>query len=463
MKKFLAYALFASAILITACTDGSIIGNDLLGDEEISLNFQDDFVLTGQTVLGDSVATYNVSSINQTYLLGEVDDPTFGKYTSDIYTAITFNATFPNFENSVLDSIVLDLEYDTLGFYGDSNVVHNIEIFRLEEDFAEFDTIYSNTSFMSGMVPIGSASLVPDLSKNIDIQYRDFEITDSIVSLSPRLRIRLDDAYGIEILEDTLSQVSDSALIANFKGLYIKSTTAGSSMIGLNFNENPDFNDGIARLHMYYTKTNNGVETLEEYSYLMRSITSSTFTHDFGGSVVGSILNDTDAGNDFLYSQNMAGVNAEVNIPDLNTLDNFNQDTIIINAAQLVLTVNEDVNEFQTDLYPNSTRFLLSKENEEGDGRILIDDLTKNGLDLSTGLGIHDGRVREVVQEDGSTIKTVTFVITDYVRNLLEEDISSSTITISPVGRSESPRRTVFYGLDHPDFPAKLRISYTKI
>ena len=34
----------------------------------------------------------------------------------------------------------------------------------------------------------------------------------------------------------------------------------------------------------------------------------------------------------------MAGVNAEIEIPDLNFLDNNNADTIIVNSAQLVLT-----------------------------------------------------------------------------------------------------------------------------
>ena len=45
MKKFLAFALFASAIIITACTDGSIIGNDLLGDQEINLEYDENFEL----------------------------------------------------------------------------------------------------------------------------------------------------------------------------------------------------------------------------------------------------------------------------------------------------------------------------------------------------------------------------------------------------------------------------------
>jgi len=463
MKKFLVYAFFVSAAMMTACTDGSIIGNDLVEDEVITLDFLEDFDLSGQTVLGDSVATYRVNTTNQTYLLGEVDEPVFGKYSSDIYTGLAFNTTFPNFGSSIIDSVVLDLEFDSLGFYGDTTIVHNFEVYEVSEDIFEQDTIYSNETFLVGLNPIASVSMVPSRSKTINIKFRDNDV-DSTITLSPRLRIRLDDDFGQKLLDDTMAQVSIEDLQANFKGLYIKSNTDGSSMIGLNFNENPDFNNGIARLHVYYTKTeSNGAETLEEYSYPLRAATSSTFIHDYSGSVVGSALNNLEAGDEYLFSHNMAGVDAEIVVPDLNFLDSNNSDTIIINSAQLVLTINEDDGEFSTDLYPPSSRFLLSRDNDDGEGRVLIEDIVKDGIDLTLGLAIHDGQVREVTLDDGSLGKTVTFNITDYVQNLLKNDISSSKLRISPVGRSESPRRTVFYGLNHPDYPAKLRIAYTKI
>ena len=463
MKKFMACALFASAIFITACTDGTIIGNDLLGDEEISLNFEDGFEFSGQTVIGDSIATYNVSVTNQTYMLGRAEDPIFGSYSSDIYTALSFNGSFPDFENVVLDSVILDLEYDDNGFYGDTTVVHNIEVLRVNDDFLGRDTIFSNESFMTDMIPLANVSIVPSRTATLPFKLRDSDV-DSIIQLSPRLRIRLDDMFGTEILENSEAAVSDSALIEDFKGLYIRSTPEGSSLIGLNFNENPEFNDGIARLHLYYTQTNsNGEEFPAEYSYLLRSVTSSTFTHEYEGSVVGDALVDPSASDEFIYVQGMAGVNSEIDLPDLNFLDNNNADTIIINSARFVLTLNEDDAMFNTDLYPPGTQFVLSKENEEGDGRVLIDDITKDGIDLTTGLLLHDGIVRETVLDDGTMGKTVTFVITDFVQNLLKDDVSSSKIIISPIGRSESPRRTVFYGLNHPDYPAKLKIAYTKI
>ena len=459
----MAYALFVSALMITACTDGTIIGNDLIGNEVIELDFNDNVEFSGQTTLGDSIATYRSTTTHQTYLLGQIDEPIFGKYSSDIYFGLSFNATFPDFSNSVIDSVVLDLEYDSIGFYGESNVIHNFEVFEVVEDIFANDTIFSNQSFETEMMPLASVSMNPDRFLPIDIKFRE-EGVDSTITLSPRLRIRLDDAFGTKLLEDSAAQVSIEDFRENFKGLYIKSTTQGSSMIGLNFNENPDFNNGIARLHVYYTQTqSNGEEELAEYSYLMRAATSSTFIHDYEGSEVGNAIGDTMAGDEFLFCHAMAGVNTELNFPDINFLDNNNEDTVIINSAQLILTVNEDESQFLTDDYPIINQFLLSKENEDGDGRVLIDDATKDGIDISVGLQILDGVVRETTLETGEIVKTVTFNITDFVQNLLKEDITSEKLTISPVGRSESPRRTVFYGAKHPEFPAKLRIAYTRI
>ncbi|MEM9548853.1 MAG: DUF4270 family protein [Bacteroidota bacterium] len=462
MKKFLVYAFFISALMIVACTDGSVIGNDLVENEVITLEFEDAFELSGQTVLGDSVATYRINTTNQTYLLGAIDESTFGRYSSDIYTGLAFNTTFPDFENSTLDSVVLSLEFDTLGFYGDPSVVHDIEVYEVTEDIFAQDTIYSDETFAIDTDPIASVSLIPSTSETIDIDARIPDV-DSTITLSPRLRIRLDNAYGQRLIDDEDAQTSIEDLNANFKGLYIKSAPQGNSIIGLNFTENPDFNNGIARLHVYYTKTENGEEELEEYSYTLRAATSSTFVHDYTSSTVGSSINNTEAGDQYLFSHNMAGVDAEIFIPDLNFLDNNNTDTIIVNSAQLIVTVNDDDIEFETALYPPSSRFLLSRDNDDGEGRVLVDDIVKDNLDLSTGLGVLDGVARETTLDDGSVGTTVTFNITDYVQNLLKNDISSSKLRISPVGRSESPRRTVFYGVNHPDFPAKLRIAYTKI
>ena len=454
MKRYLVNALAAIVLIAAGCSDGSVIGNDLLEDEAIDLAFDDSYQLATRTVLGDSIATYRINSPSRTMFLGELDDPVFGKVSSDIYTGFTFGSSLPSFlENATVDSIVLYLEYAPDFFAGDDGVVHNIEVFRIEEDFLDMDTIYSDQSFATAMTPLGSKSFVPDpIGDSIRWQVRDLDV-DSFVFLTPRINIPLDNSFGEEILQDTFATKSDSAIVAAFKGLYIRSTTEGSSMIALNFEKSGTISNLVAKMALFYTEVDaEGITRKRTYNYLVRNEASSNFVLDYAGSPVGNSIGDYTAGEDEFYAQGLSGVNAEVDLPDLSALAGN-----IINSAQLVLTVNDD----DTEDYPGISQFLMSKPTEDGESRILIDDLTKTGVLLTTGLALLDGAPERVLSETGDSITTVTFNITDFVRNSIEDEISAPKLVISPVGRAETARRTVFYGSNHPTYPAKLRIAYT--
>ena len=453
MKQFFGIAFAAIILISIGCNDGSIIGNDLLENEAIELAYDDNFELTAKTVRGDSVATFRVGLISNTYLLGQIDDPVFGKYASDIYAGISFGSSTPDFSESTIDSVVLELEYDSTGFYGDNNVIHNFEVFTVEEDWLNRDTIYSDQSIATSMIPIGSKSFVPDYKgDSIRFQVRNIDV-DSFITLSPRINIRLDDSYGQMLLADSAAASNDTSLIASFKGLYIKSTTDGNSIIGLNFVKSGSISTIIPKLAVYYTQlTATGAEK-RTYNYLLRDEVYSEFALDNSGSDVGNSLNDETAGEEFLYAQGMSGINGEIGLPDLSSLKGN-----LINSAQLVLTIADDEN----DSYPYNRRFLLSKYDDGGD-RVLIEDIVKDGVNISTGLAILDGAPRRVLHENGDSVTIVIFNISDFTRNVIESEVISPRLVISPVGRTETPRRTIFYGSKHPTYPAKLRIAYTII
>jgi len=455
MKKFIGIAFAAVIVISIGCNDGSIIGNDLLENEAIELAYDDNFELTAKTIRGDSVATFRSGLTSGNYLLGQIDDPLFGKYASDIYTGISFGSSTPDFSESTIDSVVLELEYNSIGFYGDDDVVHNIEVFTVEEDWLDRDTIYSNESFATSMMPIGSKSFVPDIeADSIRFQVRDSAI-DSFITLSPRISIRIDNAFGEMLLADSAAAVNDTLLTKSFKGFYIKSTTDGNSMIGLNFVKSGSISTIIPKLAVYYTQASTTGPVKRTYNYLLRNEVYSEFKLDNTGSIVGNSINDEIAGEEFLYSQGMSGVNGEIGLPDLSSLQGN-----LINSAQLVLTIADDENES----YDYNAQFLLSKYVDKLSGeRVLIDDITKPGLSLANGLAILGGLPERVLHENGDSITTVTFNITDFTKNVIESGESISKIIISPVGRLETARRTVFYGSKHPTYPAKLRIAYTII
>jgi len=449
MKKFLGLAFVAMIATVVGCNDGSIIGNDLLENEAIELAYDDNFELEAKTIRGDSIATYRAGVSSGTYLLGQLEDPVFGNASSDIYTGITFGSSLPDFDNSTIDSVVLELEYDTLGFYGEDDVVHTLDVFTVEEDWFDLDTLYSDQSLAIGMSPIGSKSFVPDpIGDSVRFQVRVTDV-DSFITLTSRINIRLDDAFGQSILDDADAALSDTSLVDSFKGLYIRSTTEGSSMMGINFVSNSTVM--IPKLAIYYTQTEDGVEQKRTYNYRLRSQVFSQFIMDNSSATVGSVLNDGEAGREMIYTQGMAGVNAEVMLPDLTALKGN-----LINSAQLVLTVKDE----DADLYPVNRQLLMSRYDADGE-RVLIEDIARSGLTVAQGLAILDGVPRSAELETGETVRQVTFNITDFVRYTIEDDEPDSRLVISPVGRSETPRRTIFYGSDHPTYPAKLRIAYT--
>jgi hypothetical protein len=454
MKKIFGIALGAIALISIGCNDGSIIGNDLLGDEAIELAFDDSFVLSARTLRGDSLSTFRSGQTANTYLLGQIDDPVFGKYGSDIYTGISFGSSLPDFEDSTIDSVVLELEYDSLGFYGDSDVSHTIEVFQVEEDWLDRDTIFSDESLATSMMPIGSKTLVPDFrADSVRFKVRDTSV-DSFISLSPRINITLDNSFGQMLLDDEAATMNDTSLTNLVKGLYIKSTTSGSSIIGLNFLKSGSIGSIIPKVAIYYTQDGSTGPVKRTYNYLLRNEVYSNFQVDNSGSTVGDALNSEEKGEEFLYAQGMSGVNGEVILPDLSALRGN-----LINSAQLVLTVAEDDNES----YPVNRRLLVSKYNDDGD-RVLIEDIVKDGVNITTGLAILDGFPTRILDENGDSITTVTFNITDFTRNTIEDELTTtSRLVITPVGRSETPRRTIFYGSKHPTYPIKLKIAYTII
>ena len=285
MKNILWLSSIFILILVSSCDDGSIIGNEILEDENINIQFVDDFELTSQTVFGDSVQTFTAGIINQTYLLGNLDDPIYGKADANLLIGIQFGAGFPNFTNSVIDSIVLEIDYDSLGFYGFQDATYDIEVFRVLEDFIGMDSIFSSETFETEMMPLGSMSLVPNRVDSTSWQLRD--TTEDIILRAPRLSIPLSNEFGTALIEDSLAATSDLELRTAFKGLFLKATTSSSSMIGLNFAESRAFSQILGKIAVYYTQTlESGLELKNTYNYLLRGETANQFILDYNGSDV---------------------------------------------------------------------------------------------------------------------------------------------------------------------------------
>ena len=97
MKKNILAALSLLAILslATSCSRPTPIGADLLEQDRANVLFTDTLDIIASTVSEDSVLTYSSDPTRQlrVYLCGQLDDPVFGKASSEIYTQFRYGST----------------------------------------------------------------------------------------------------------------------------------------------------------------------------------------------------------------------------------------------------------------------------------------------------------------------------------------------------------------------------------
>jgi len=452
MNKYLFFAAVLVSLLLSACDDGIVIGEDILNEEEINTGVTDDFTLSAVTVPGEPIYTFVQDRDRQTYTLGEIDDPIFGKYSSDMYLSLTY-ASFPDYSDSVLDSMVLVMEYDTIGFYGDSTAVHDVNVYRVVEKFSDLDSINADQELARGDL-LGSRSLVPEPLDSVTIDSR-LDVGEKIKT-GPQLRIPLNTPEAIAIAEqlvtDTMLAESSEKLVDFLNGLYIEARSGGVAMLGLRMDA-----AATGSLIMYTTKS----DTLKQaFAYRFNNEVFAHVEHDYAGSVVEAFVGDEQKGDSLLFLQGLVGLDAEINLPELSAFENR-----IINKATLTLTVAELQQDFPLDQYPIDRQLFGNQIDDDGD-RVLVDDIIKLGATasgISNGLVIFGGRPETVDLATGEQVRQYELNITDYLQRLAAKGKTDAKLILTPFSREQSPRNTVFYGPGHSTYPIKLRINFTEI
>ena len=446
MKKYLLSVtlIIGVGILLVQCDESTIIGSDFLSEEAIDFQITDTVTIHTFTQRGSPVNSGRVAA--NIYMLGALDDPIFGKTNSDIYFGIQVIDDGPLFENQIIDSMVLIIAYDTLGFYGKQDARFDVELFKTTERINE-DTTYSDAT-----LELENFSIAEEFDKRLsptDSIFTFDPIEDTTVVLLPHFRMKIVPQFGIDLFTLLKFVSDDESLLSIIPALYLKGNPDRSAMAGLsigNANRLGDFN----RLTLFFTNTEDESKSL--YDFRFRIDRFSTFTHDYTGSQVEPFLDNKTDGDSLFFVQGMAGVNGVVDISNVMHLKDY-----LINKAELELTVSED-SEYNLECYPPIELFAASYEGPEGN-RIAIQDLD---LINSGGLGVFGGEMVEEMGPNGEMVRKVVINITNHVKNYIEDPSIGGEILLSPFFDSETPNRTVFYGAGHSMFPAKMNISFTK-
>ncbi len=446
----LLFILAAGIILFASCEESSSIGNDLLNDERFDVSFLDDFKIVSQSIPGKVNVAYHEKSEFSIFSVGNLEDPQFGEKTSEVFFELDFNSniSIPDFDGSSLDSMVLVLQYDTLGYYGDGDAIHNLEVYPMIQDFTDIDTLYSNETVDYSNSQIGELAFRARMSDSIQIVNH---LDSSDLKIPAQIRVRMDNSWSQELFTNSNYYADNSALDDYFTGFYLKNNPSNSALLGLNIGKDANSNTGLNRLQVYYKDT---ADVNKIYNFRVTTGRGTLVSVDRQGFLAQDVIDGIVDNDSLLILEAAAGYNSRITFPDLSSLEGK-----LINHALLKIYVAEVGND-DLDLYSPINQLLASEYNDDNELAVIkdISDLAAIGAPLSNGFG-------GALKEDGGQFY-YELIITKRIKEIVEninDPMMDKDIIITPWSRTQLPNRSVFYGANHSTYPIKLEVTYTEL
>ncbi len=444
---------------MSSCGDTTLVGSDLFGEESLNVTSTDTVTIKAKTVPLDSIRVFNVENVSRsTFLIGVIDDPVFGKTTASLVADVHFGVDLnsgqlfkPGYqEGDILDSMILLLEIDSAGLYGDLNTTYDIEVFQLTESLRSFSDIYSNQDFSFDPDPIASRENVRISLDSLSLYYPSLGTTRREKA---QIRIPLGEAVSSFLFEDLRAIETNEDFIQEFYGIRVEATPSNdNAMFGVNIASN-FFN---SRIQSYFSRA----DTTLLFEYPLNDLTTNTnlgrkfsdIELDNSSAMISDFFGDESAGDSLLFVQSLLGTNVELDFSSI-----INND-FLINQAILEMTVAV-LPEDDLELNPPIDLLVLSTIGDDGELDIIAEiseGLVFNQLDIYFG-----GEVEQNVVNDRNMFQYQMNI----TRSLIE--ISNGNLPdkliVTPLSRNESAKRTIIYGPGHAEFPLKLTLSVTSL
>lgn len=452
---------FILAIIFTlfSCQKDNNLGEVLLQNEKIELSHKNNFEIKAGTFKGEDPIGFNifvdiynnVSLISPNIaLIGDIQDPIFGSTKSSFYARLVYNpnAGIPSFSGLTLDSAVLVLAYDSLGFYGNNKGVHNLTIEEISEDYKDIDTVYSTKDLMTTGSIIASKSFIPNYKDSLTILAH----TDtSSLKIPAQLRIRMDQQWAENLIKNPLIETAptddfNDVLYSVIKGIKISSSSDGKGILGLGVDDSDIGSSGLTKMFFYFTDATN---VKSNYTFYFSRQKFNSFDLDYSGSVVESFIDNESKGDSLVFLQSMNGLNFYVDLKDFTTIKDK-----IINFAELEFTVAT----LPGDNLSTHSPVLQLLAFEDSDGKkIEIDDISllqELQLPVASSFGGY-------LNKETSPM-TYRLNISRYIKKLQQENIPDTRIYIRPDSRINQATRSVIFGPKHSTYPIKLKVIMTE-
>lgn len=451
VKFTIYFSLLFAFIFILACNKPEEVKLDFLNTDWIYAKGIDTFTLAIKSYKKDSIETLNETFQNSSIVVGILDDPMFGYAKSSLNTQLRFTPEKDNLFLSRVDSIVLSMRYDTSTFYGNTDEPMSIEVYQMKNPIYRTQTYYNNSTIILGEKLGEKMNFTPNKKDSVKIN-----TVDSFTYLYPQLRVNLDKTKFI----DLLNQLADTALqdvdtfVQIFAGISIVPVqNRCKGMIGLL----PEHQD--SKITIYYKPTDT---THAQFTFNMGSASTkfASFETDPKNTLASQYISGLLNTDSLFMVQCFNGPEAEIVIPYSDSWTGK-----FLNYAVLDFTVAELSGDNLLQYKPIRLATMHDLTiGHEGEVRDVFRAKNESKY-IPNGLFIdyrnYFGGILTDVTENGQKLRHCKMNITEHFR-VAQRQKKDIRIRLSSYFKTESAERTIFYGPKHPQYPAKLRLTFSE-
>lgn len=219
-----ALAAVLAAGALQSCDNDSTIGESIVSDQ-VKITVDSTFTLTGRSVANTALRSRTI-----TQLIGNIDAPQYGRLSSDVVTQLMPATAIQTngITRDDIDSLKLQMLYQTDGFTGDSIVPMGIKVYPLTKDLP--NPIYSDFD------PSGYYNVNDCLGQSVYSASWDNTTKDEAENKAHVIEIKLPVELGRKLFD---AFKADSTMFSNpelfaknvFKGLYINSSFGSGRIV----------------------------------------------------------------------------------------------------------------------------------------------------------------------------------------------------------------------------------------
>lgn len=425
---------------IISCGTDTDAGEFVVGSDYLAVSNKviliDTVTVEMSTINFDSLVTSNQSR----HLVGNYEDPIFGKIKSNSYFELAANSyslqssgSDTEAVNYVFDSISMILKYDNY-YYGDTTKVQTFDIHRVTQKIkpnTDDDSFYNNSTLNYGNESLGTFSYKPRPTEK-----------DSI-------NIKIDPVFGEDLFQRIKKReiTGLTNLTEYLKGLVlVPSVSNSSSIIG--------FNTSTSLVRMYYSK----YQSDDENSYYIDfkiADTSKQF-NSISSDKTGTLIQNLPVSSSKLSSsltnkqgfiQSGAGVACRIDFPNIKQLKYISDKGAIVDAQLILKPVNNSYSE-QYPLQDSLTVYVADNLNR-------ISAALANSAGSAV-YGILNKKSDEFNENIAYTIPIGGFL----QKEMWKTSDSKSSLILTLPGISKSVNRIVLGDQKHADNKIQLKVYY---